>query len=373
MNDTPAAPQGAEQVTGIAAARAALAQQRAEGNKALRGDGLPVSPQQSKGNPSEAGRILAQRGAQAREARQAEAQRQAQEAERLQAQAQADAGDQEADQEAANNPGEGTDGLDESDQLQSADAENAEGEEGQQSEEDFDQAAIDLGEGVQLTRAEIKQNLLRQADYTSKTQDLAAQRQAFEADRSERLSVLETLERHLSAQLGPVKSMKAWLAEDPVDGMMKFAEQQERLEQLRTAQNVRQQEQAHHIQQLRDSTVKALSEKHGDKATGYFNEAVDYLHTFMGGDKAALAATVTHPVAIELLHKAQQWDKLQASQGTVKRTVAGKPAVVKPGTKVSAQAGASSKLQNAVAVLKASGNRADAVAVLRAKRAAQQR
>lgn len=372
MNDTPAAPQGGEQVTGIAAARAALAQQRADGNKTLRGDGLPVTPQQSKGNPSEAGRILAQRAAQAREARQAETARQAQEAERIsQAQAQET---EEADQQAANTSGEETDGLEKSDHLQSDDAEGAEGETEQHSEDDFEQAAIDLGEGVSLTRAEIKQNILRQADYTRKTQALAEETKAFESDRSERLSVLETLERHLASQLGEMKSLKALVTEfGAEEGLLMYGEQQERMEQLQTAQHVRAQEQAHHIAKLRDSTLKALAEKHGDKAPSYFNDAVEYLHGFMGGDKDALASSVTHPVAIELLHKAKQWDNLQASQKSVKRTVAGKPAVVKPGTKVSAQAGASSKLQNAVAALKASGSIADAKAVLQARRGLQRR
>lgn len=346
---------------GLAAARAMMAAQRAQGVNKLDANGRPVSPQTSKGNPSEAGRILAQQAQQARVQRQAEAARQAQAAEAQQA---------EAVQHAANNA-HATDGLETDDQLQSGETDATGDGQSEISEADLDQAMMDLGEGVTMSRAEIKQHLMRQADYTQKTQHLSAERQAFEADRSQRLGVLDAMIAGFQNQMGQPKSLEAHLAEDPVDGLMNFARQQTRLEQLAQVRNVRSQEQAHHTAMLRDSTVKALAEKHGDKAPGYFKDAVDYAHGHIGGDRNQLEALMSHPFAIEAAHKARQWDALQASQGKVKKTVAGVPPVTRPGTRVSGQQGAQSAFQKSIAALKASGKPADAVAALRAQRAAR--
>lgn len=364
------APAPAAPASGIEAAKNALAAQRAEGAKQLKSNGLAVNPQTTHGNPSEAARALAQRGAEVRaQARQAEAAKAAQEAD---AAAKADA---EAGNDAANNPGEGTDGLESSDQLQSGGdgAAEADGQSdaGADDPEAFDQAAIDLGEGVTMSRAEIKQHLMRQSDYTQKTQGLSAKEKAFEADRTQRLGVLDSLIGQFATQIGQPKSLKSWLAEDPIDGLARFAEQQERMEQLHAARTVRAQEQAHHTSQARDSTVKALMQTHGDKAQGYFDQAVEYASTRVGLDKDTLAGLMAHPEAIQMAHEARQWRELQASQKSVQRTVAGKPAVIRPGTRVSAQAGAQSAFQKSMTALKASGSIADAKAAMQARRATQ--
>ncbi len=343
--------------SGLSVAREMLAAKRAEG-QTLDASGKPLDPQKTKGDPSEAARILQQRATQARQERQAEAARQ-QEA----------AG--AAGSGATNTANDATGDLETDDQLQPDAQTGDQTGENAQSEEDPDQAAIDLGEGVSMTRAEVKQHLLRQADYTQKTQALSAKERAFEADRTGRLQVLDTLIGNFTSQIGQPKSLRGWLAEDPVDGLARFAEQQERMDQLNAARHVRAQEQAHHISRLRESTVNALKGTHGDKAQGYFDQAIEYVAPLIGYDRDTTAGLLAHPEAVQIVHDAKAWRNLQGTKGNVQRTIAGLPKVVKPGAKISAQAGVQSKFQNAVASLKASGTRADAVQALQARRALQ--
>ena len=77
-----------------------------------------------------------------------------------------------------------------------------------------DDGPIDLGEGVSLTKDEIRQNILRQADYTRKTQDLAEMRKALDAERSTKLTQLDTVIAQLQQRAGQPKSLKQWLADD---------------------------------------------------------------------------------------------------------------------------------------------------------------
>jgi hypothetical protein len=340
---------------GLDTARAMLAERRNSGDKQLKPDGTPVEPQKEHADPSEAARILAQHANRARaQARQAKIDAEAQEA--------AGAAAQTTD-----NTPEGTDGLETDDQATLTDEADVQSEQS----DDPDQAEIDLGEGVTLTRAEIRANLLRQADYTRKTQAAAEKDKAFQKDRSERLHVLDSLIQNFANTVGQPKSLKQWISEDPIDGLGKFADQQERVEQLNAAVQLRRQEQAHHMAQLKDSTVKALAEKHGDKAQTYFDTAVDYAHKRIGGDKAMLEAALSHPEAIAIMHDAKAYRDLQAKSGEVKRAVAGKPVVVKPGAKVSSQAQTQSALQAAVATLRTSGKPADAVRAFQLQRAAR--
>lgn len=316
---------------GMAAAREALQAKRAPANDA-----------------SEAARKLGQRSAEVRSQRQAEAQR------------------PQEDGEQPDNTPLGTDG--ETNDIPADNVDHAE-----TAPVDFDQEALDFGEGVTMTRAEAKQHLMRQADYTQKTQSLADERRAFESDRSARLSVLDAAITHVSQTLGPRKSELQWMREDPIDGRMRYLEQEERFGQIGALSQARQQEQAQHIQQLRSQTLSALSQKYGAEAQTKFSGAIDYLHAQMGGDKAALEATVLHPTAIELLEKARQWDELQSKQKTIQRTVAGKPPVIQPGAKISSQASQQSKFQSAMANLSKSGSQSAGVAALQARRATQGR
>lgn len=83
-----------------------------------------------------------------------------------------------------------------------AEPEETEDSEEEESDEDLsDDTEIDMGEGRQpVTLQELKQGYLRQSDYTKKTQALAEERKAFEAERE---------------ALAPVKQMSDFLAANP--------------------------------------------------------------------------------------------------------------------------------------------------------------
>lgn len=313
---------------------------------------------QAKSDPSEAARILGQRAAQARQERQAEAAKAAEEANAQWA----EAGDNEQDDEAqaAETLSEDTASGEQPD----ATAADADGE----SQSD---GTIDLGDGVKVTLDEVRDGFMMKADHTRKTQALAEERKAFEADRTQRLTHLDTLIGAAQASLGQPKSMKQWLAEDPVDGMMKFAEQQERFEQFGHLIEARQQEQARHLGQLRQATIQGLSAKHGGNADSVFSKAVQYVASKTGTDQRAVESMLLHPEAVELVNDAIAYRELKSKEGAVKRTIADKPKVTKPGAKVSAQSQNQSAVQNARASLQKSGSLKDAVAYLQAQRKAR--
>ena len=321
--------------------RLAEAKQRFHAQREAQGTDNPVS---------DAARTLGKKSAEARETRQAE-QTQAEEIE------QQDDDNTESSTVAENaseeSPSEDTEALEQDD------TEEPEGQ----------PEVIDLGDGVTMTLDEVRDGVMRQADYTRKTQDLSEAKKAFDSDRTQRLEVLNTLHGALVQEFGTPKSMKALIAEHGhEEGIEKYSEQQERMEKLAAAKQVMDREAAHDLAQRKDSTVKALSEKYGEKATGIFEGAVDYAAQTSGLDRGYIQGMISHPAAIEIVRKAQEYDNLKANSGKVKKLVANKPKVVKPGAKQSVQASAQSKVQHAEASLRRSHKLADAVAVLRARR-----
>lgn len=279
------------------------------------------------------------------------------------AQPEPEAGENEQDDEAQGNP----EGETLSDDTASSEQSNATTETDGEPQDD---GTIDLGDGVKVEKELVREGLMLKADYTRKTQALAEERKGFEADRTQRLTILDNLIGVAQAQLGRPKTMKQWLSEDPVDGMMKFAEQQERLEQFGQLLQTRQQEQAHNTSMLKRSAIKGLETDFGDKAESVFSEAVQYVASKTGTDASILEAMLAHPEAVKMVRDAKAYRELKAKEGDVKRTIADKPKVVKPGAKVSAQSMNHTAASNAHAKLKSSGSLADAIALLQAKRKA---
>ena len=133
----------------------------------------------------------------------------------------------------------------------------------------------------------------------------------------------------------------------------------------------RQQEQSHHVGQLKQSTIQGLSTKHGSNAEGVFSKAVQYAASKTGTSPQAMEAMLSHPEAVEMVNDAMAYRELKSREPDLKRTIADKPKVVKPGAKVSAQSQNQSVVQNARANLQKSGSLKDAVAFLQAQRKAR--
>lgn len=94
--------------------------------------------------------------------------------------------------------------ADEAEESAADDADNADEDESEKGENDQtmdDDTDIDMGEGRQPVKlSELKQGYLRQSDYTKKTQALAEERKAFEAERE---------------SMTPIKQMSDFLTANP--------------------------------------------------------------------------------------------------------------------------------------------------------------
>ena len=309
---------------------------------------------------SEAARTLGKRGAEARQARQADVSRETQEA------------PQGAEQQS-------TDTAETTDAQGETDPSHLETEEQEQAtpstlddKEELILAHDDDGKPVAMSRAEIRENLLRQADYTRKTQALAERTKGFEADREQRLRVLDALIGGMRQEIGQPKPLTQLIKElGSEEGIQQYAAQQERFEKLSLAEKVRQEESAHDIGKRRESTLSALAERHGDKAPQMFDKALADAKAATGMNENYLLQFLVHPAAIEYISDALEYRAMKAGKPQITKMVAGKPAVIRPGAKTTNQAAAQSNIQRAEATLKTSGKLADGVALLRARRLGQ--
>jgi hypothetical protein len=232
---------------------------------------------------------------------------------------------------------------------------------------------IDLGDGVQVTLEQVREGFMLKADHTRKTQALAEERRALEAMRAQKLAALEQALGQLQQHVTAPKSLQALLAEDPVNGLARFAQQVDRMQQLSAARDLARQQRDEHLATLRAARDRELAEGYwtsrGEAEKG-IADATAYAKTYGYGDDF-LATALNDPHAVAILDKARKFDELQAGRSRLERLVADKPKVVRPGAKVSAQAAHQSVVQGARSRLKSTGSLGDAVAYLQAQRKAK--
>ena len=203
----------------------------------------------------------------------------------------------------------------------------------------------------------LKDAFLRQQDYTQKTQTVAEQRKAVEAQ-VEQFHQMEQIQRQNIADYAELHSLDAnlkqyadinWQAlidSDPVQAMKldrQMRELQQRREQLGSSVTQKQQAQALEAQQ---ATAKRLQEGRAvleREIKGWSPEMAKQLSTFgqeVMGFKAEELAQASDPRAIKLLHKAWQFDQLMKKQATPKE----KPETQeKPVTRITASKGTATK------------------------------
>lgn len=303
----------------------------------------------------EAARTLGQRGAQARQERQA----QAQTAQELP--------EEEEEQQTVDNPEQGTPGDLSVEQAQSTETEAGEGEpsEGE---------TIDLGDGVKVTRDFVKEGLLRQADYTRKTQAVAERAKALDARETQALSQLDQVVQVFAQKIGQPKTLKQLLADDPANALERFADQEENQRSLAIATEVRNRHQAEATQRTQAERDAYLAEKYNTAWSDPAKRDQDYTALTTYGLKLGAhpdeMRQLNKPWMIQVLDKAAKFDAIQAQKGKVTTALNGKPPVIRPGAKVSASAAKQSQVQAAQQRAKSSGTLADAVALLQSRRAA---
>ena len=210
------------------------------------------------------------------------------------------------------------------------------------------------GEEKEVTLDELKKSYQLGSDYTKKTQEVAEQRKVIEQEakaiiearkvKDDYAQRLQAVEQFLTGTNDSPEDLAAMKENDPIGYAVKVAEMTEKKEQLQQVQSERErlaQEQnavrSDEMQKFVANEAKKLTEslpEFSDKAKGeqIRNEIRNY------GKKVGFTddelSQVYDSRHVLVLHKAAQWDKLQASKSDVKKKVAKAPKTLKGGAKV---------------------------------------
>ena len=235
------------------------------------------------------------------------------------------------------------------------------------------------GEEVEVSLDELLNGYSRTADYQKKTQSLAEQRKAVEADRvkideaaktretyAQRLQVIEQLlqQQDQGQDLASLKS------EDPIAYAVAMAEKMERDKQLQAVQmerqRVQQEQQSHqqaqlqkHIQAEQAKLVEAIPEFKDDVKAEVIRRDIRNYAKAQGFSDQELSQ-VYDSRAVLALYKAAQYDKLMANKGVTSKKVANAPKTIRPGTS-NPQSSENETTKKDRAALRQSGNKKDAV------------
>jgi len=210
------------------------------------------------------------------------------------------------------------------------------------------------GEEKEVTLEELMQGYQLGADYTKKTQELAENRKAVEAEaraiieakqvRDTYAQRLQAIEQFLTQGQDSSEDLADMKENDPIGYAVKVAELTEKKEQLaqvraeqeRIAQQQqadRQQEMARLVQQEATKLSQVLPEfSDPTKGEQIRNEIRNYGKSVGFTDNEL--SQVYDSRHVLMLHKAMMYDKLQKSKPAVNKKVAQAPKMVKSGTKV---------------------------------------
>jgi hypothetical protein len=204
------------------------------------------------------------------------------------------------------------------------------------------------GREIQVTRDELLRGYSREADYRQKTMDLAATRQAVEAE-NQRIAAerhhyaqqLDTVATILQAQLPPPPDQSR-LHTDPIGYMQDKEHYELRVQQLRGVLAERQNADAanqHHYQQVQQQSLaharhrllQAMPEwQKPEVAKREQRQVADYLRTLGYAD--AEISQAADPRAIVMAKKAMLYDRLQESRPSIQQRVSAAPKMVRPGS-----------------------------------------
>ena len=234
------------------------------------------------------------------------------------------------------------------------------------------------GEEVEVSLDELLNGYSRTADYQKKTQSLAEQRKAVEADRvkideaaktretyAQRLQVIEQLlqQQDQNQDLASLKS------EDPIAYAVAMGEKMERDKQLQAVQmerqRVQQEQQSYtqaqlqkHIQAEQAKLVEAIPEFKDDVKAEVIRRDIRNYAKAQGFSDQELSQ-VYDSRAVLALYKAAQYDKLMAGKGVTSKKVANAPKTIRPGTS-NPQSSENETVKKDRAALRQSGNKKDA-------------
>ena len=234
------------------------------------------------------------------------------------------------------------------------------------------------GEEVEVTLDELLNGYSRTADYQKKTQSLAEQRKAVEAERvkieeaaktretyAQRLQVIEQLlqQQNQGEDLSQLKT------EDPIAYAVAMAEKVEREKQLAAVQaerqRVQQEQMTHqqallqkHIQQEQQKLIEAIPDFKDDVKGEVIRRDIRNYAKSIGFTDQELSQ-VYDSRAVQTLYKAMQYEKLLANKGATTKKVATAPKTLRPGTS-NPQSSENETVKKERAKLRQTGNKKDA-------------
>jgi len=234
------------------------------------------------------------------------------------------------------------------------------------------------GEEFEVTLDELRNGYQRQADYTRKSQSLAEQRKAYEAniaavqqEREKYGQVLEQMANYQNLELAKYQNIN-WQElkdSDPMEYMEKRLEYQDARDRIAQVQQEQQrvqqqtnQEFTQRLSQTLEAEAKKLTEalpEYADPSSNLKQDLRNYA-LGLGFGEQDIDGITDHRVVL-VLYKAMMQDK--ASQGTIKRKTKVVPKVVKSGTPESKQTRNRKESQAKRERLRQTGNTRDAASV----------
>ena len=267
---------------------------------------------------------------------------------------------------------ESTEEVQETIEAESTEEENTE-EEIDNTQEEVEVVNID---GTEWTIDDLRGGVLRQSDYTKKTQDLAEQRRKLDTANQEILEQRNRYEQGLAEITKRLQEATAddtdWQAlkeTDPVAYAVKREEYREKQEVLQRAQaeqmQIAQSKMQQHLAIEQEKLLQAIPEWQDPKvAQKEKTEVVTYAKRFGFSDQELQNASDHR--AINVLRKAMLYDQLTGNKA-VKKKVTKAPKMVKSGRPVTKTEVTQRREQELLNKLNKSGNREDAINYMLAK------
>ena len=210
------------------------------------------------------------------------------------------------------------------------------------------------GEEKEVTLDELKKSYQLGSDYTKKTQEVAEQRKVIDQEakaiiearqvRDSYAQKLQAVEQFLVGSNDSPEDLATMKENDPIGYAVKVAEMTEKKDQLQQV-NAERQRIAQEQNSDKEANMQKYVEGEAQKLTQSLPEFSDKtkgeqirndIRSY--GKKVGFTDNELSQVYdsrhVLVLHKAAQWDKLQASKSGVKKKVANAPKMVKGGAKV---------------------------------------
>ena len=231
--------------------------------------------------------------------------------------------------------------------------------------------------GENISLEDVGKGYLRQADYTKKTQEMAANNKAMSELQASIAAERTHLQQVLAMANLPEAETLDWVqlaTDDPLEYTRQRAifdanetqrsAQTAEHQRLQIIQQQEKQQQLHSFVQEQSSKLnEQIPELAGDKAADYKANITTYMQD-VGYSKEELGQLFDHR-AVVMADKARKYDALMSRGNEVKQKVKGKPKVLRPGVKKSKGMVAKTTRDKQMSNLRNSGSIDDAVALLR--------